>query len=106
MTSWKLIPISIQEKSLKSQLKTSSWTVGCMSFQTLGKHKDKHCLCISSILNLQFSYPMSYSFREELLNEVFITEYSNKELPWNSEYLKDKDGDFLFNLVKKPRRPT
>ena len=49
---------------------------------------------------------MSYSFREELLNEVFITEYSNKELPWNSEYLKDKDGDFLFNLVKKPARPT
>ena len=49
---------------------------------------------------------MSYSFREELLNELFITEYSNKDLPWNSEYLKDKDGDFLFNLVKKPRRST
>ena len=40
-------------------------------------------------------------FREELLNQQFIEEYSDKTIPWNPEYLQEKDGDFLFNLVKK-----
>ena len=39
--------------------------------------------------------------REELLEESHLEEYSDKLRPWNPEYLKEKDGTFLYNLVKK-----
>ena len=32
---------------------------------------------------------------------MLLDEYSAELLPWNQEYLKEKDGSFLFNLVKK-----
>merc|ERR1711953_1076500 len=43
---------------------------------------------------------MISDFREELLTEEFIEEYSSKITPWNAEYLKHKDGDYLYNLVR------
>ena len=39
-------------------------------------------------------------FREELLGETFIDEYSSKKIPWNRDYLKEKDGDYLYNLLR------
>ena len=44
---------------------------------------------------------MSACCREELLEESHLEEYSDKLRPWNPEYLKEKDGTFLYNLVKK-----
>ena len=41
------------------------------------------------------------NFKEELLTETFIGEYSDKIVPWNDDYLSEKDGSFLFNLIKK-----
>ena len=40
------------------------------------------------------------NFKEELLQQQFIKEYSDKILPWNKQYLKEKDGSFLYKLVK------
>lgn len=46
-----------------------------------------------------WTYMMS-GFREELLGETFIDEYSSKKIPWNRDYLKEKDGDYLYNLIR------
>ena len=45
-------------------------------------------------------YLMS-DFREELLEEEYIEEYSSKTVPWSTEYLNHKDGDYLFKLLRK-----
>ena len=43
-------------------------------------------------------------FREELLENDFLNEYSTKLLPWDPAYLEEKDGSFLFNTIKKKKQ--
>ena len=40
-------------------------------------------------------------FREDLLGGQFIEEYSSKTVPWSTEYLNHKDGDYLFKLLRR-----
>ena len=55
---------------------------------------------VSVIQILDYIWMYAYC-REELLEESHLEEYSDKLRPWNPEYLKEKDGTFLYNLVKK-----
>ena len=57
---------------------------------------------VSVIQSAILDYIWMYAYcREELLEESHLEEYSDKLRPWNPEYLKEKDGTFLYNLVKK-----
>ena len=47
-----------------------------------------------------------YVFREELLENEYLDEYSTKLLPWDPAYLEEKDGDFLFKTIKKKEATT
>merc|ERR1712215_571299 len=39
-------------------------------------------------------------FRDELLDNEYLDEYSTKILPWDTAYLEEKDGDFIFNSIE------
>lgn len=43
------------------------------------------------------------NFREELLDNDYVSEYSAKIHTWDPAYLDNKDGDFLYDALKKPK---